>query len=151
MAQDETTTTCIAPEGADRYRPYTEDATLDAEGHAPRFRPYTETDEPGIQPEGANRGRPLTEEPDTEGHMPFRRGATEPGPDEPGAEDAEGHAAKFRPYTETDEPGMQPEGSMKYRPLTEDDDAAGIGGGGEVRVGYRTSGVRDGGFHVEHT
>ena len=83
-----------------------------------------------IQPEGGSRPK-ATEDADVEGHMPFRRGVTEPGPDEPGAEDAEGHMPlrKVEPVSAPDEPDVDDtEGNGRFAKATEDPiEAEGMG------------------------
>jgi hypothetical protein len=119
----QTTPAAIEPEGATKFRPFTED--VDAEGHVIKYRPFTE-DAP--EAEGGIASRHLTDDADTEGHMPFRK-AQEPGPDEPGAADTEAHVIQA-----TEDAGIAPEGAARYHPFTEgDDDATGIEPDGSVK------------------
>jgi hypothetical protein len=135
----ETTPAAIEPEGGVRFRPFTEDA--DAEGHAAKAGRATE-DAP--EAEGAYRPGRATDDTDTEGHMPFRRGVTEPTGIEPegsvrhpepppatGEADVEAHVIKV-----TEDAAISPEGAVRGRPFTEgDDDAAGIEPDGAARSG----------------
>jgi hypothetical protein len=93
----ETTPTGIEPESGIKFRPYTEDAPDDAEGHALRGRPVAE-DAP--EAEGAYRPGRAADEDDVEGHMPLKRGVAEPGPGEAVIDDTEGHMPFRRGATE---------------------------------------------------
>ena len=134
-SKDQPNQSDIQPEGTVRGGPFTEDETVDAEGHA--IGPARTRDRCRHRARGrASKPRGYTEDTDTEGHMPFRRGATEPGPDEPGAEDIEPRAARRSAATRrnqgrrargrheapadtpraTTTPGIKPDGGGKLRP-----------------------------------
>ncbi len=64
-SKDQPTQSDIGPEDATKFRPYTEDETVDAEGHVIKA-----TEDAGIEPEGAVKARPYTEDDDATGIEP---------------------------------------------------------------------------------